>query len=191
MRIKMGTVSRISSVLLSSLILSSPKPKLIHHPLLRRHTTNYLLLSNSTTVRSSSVRTTKSNKHKSEAALAKEKRRTRSNRELDDDALIDLFNNNSLTSSSSSEAHQVVVHVPVMLAEVLDVFSNCSLSSFVDCTLGAAGHSSAVSTTPTQPNPTQSITAYCLTMCITMHLFPLFSLIHCMIEWMSEMLIGD
>lgn len=190
-RIKMGTVSRISSVLLSSLILSSPKPKLIHHPLLRRHTTNYLLLSNSTTVRSSSVRTTKSNKHKSEAALAKEKRRTRSNRELDDDALIDLFNNNSLTSSSSSEAHQVVVHVPVMLAEVLDVFSNCSLSSFVDCTLGAAGHSSAVSTTPTQPNPTQSITAYCLTMCITMHLFPLFSLIHCMIEWMSEMLIGD
>lgn len=151
----MTTVSKILSLLLSSPISLSPKPKLIHHPLLRPHTTNYLLLSNSTTVRSSSssVRIAKSNKHKSEAALAKEKRRTRSNRELDDDALIDLFNNNSLTSSSSSsEAHQVVVHVPVMLAEVLDVFSNCSLSSFVDCTLGAAGHSSAVSTTPPQSN---------------------------------------
>ncbi|XP_040972942.1 ribosomal RNA small subunit methyltransferase H isoform X1 [Gossypium hirsutum] len=38
-------------------------------------------------------------------------------------------------------------HIPVMLGEVLDVFSSNlkPLSSFVDCTLGAAGHASAVS----------------------------------------------
>lgn len=37
-------------------------------------------------------------------------------------------------------------HIPVMLGEVLDVFSSNlkPLSSFVDCTLGAAGHASAI-----------------------------------------------
>lgn len=35
-------------------------------------------------------------------------------------------------------------HIPVMLGEVLQVFHSRPLHSFVDCTLGAAGHSSAI-----------------------------------------------
>ncbi|KAG0467001.1 hypothetical protein HPP92_018581 [Vanilla planifolia] len=35
-------------------------------------------------------------------------------------------------------------HAPVMLTEVLEVFALPRLRSFVDCTLGAAGHSSAI-----------------------------------------------
>ncbi|KAG6488134.1 ribosomal RNA small subunit methyltransferase H-like [Zingiber officinale] len=35
-------------------------------------------------------------------------------------------------------------HVPVMLGEVLDAFRSLRLRSFVDCTLGAAGHSAAI-----------------------------------------------
>ncbi|XP_008801423.2 ribosomal RNA small subunit methyltransferase H isoform X1 [Phoenix dactylifera] len=35
-------------------------------------------------------------------------------------------------------------HLPVMLGEVLDVFRHLHLRSFVDCTLGAAGHSVAI-----------------------------------------------
>lgn len=63
--------------------------------------------------------------------LAKEKRRTRSNKEYEYDSII-----------QESDAS----HIPVMLGEVLEVFSSSrSISSFVDCTLGAAGHSSAVS----------------------------------------------
>lgn len=63
------------------------------------------------------------------------KRRTRSNKELDDEMIKQY-----LDVESS--------HVPVMLAQVLEVFSSTSvrsLRSFVDCTVGAAGHSSAVS----------------------------------------------
>lgn len=69
----------------------------------------------------------------------KEKRRTRS-----DKALGDLY------------ADASAAHIPVMLGEVLDVFSSFSsssskpLRSFVDCTVGAAGHSSAVSPSPSQ-----------------------------------------
>ncbi|KAK4854579.1 hypothetical protein QYF36_026189 [Acer negundo] len=63
---------------------------------------------------------------KAKVGLVKEKRRTRSNKEYD--------------SSSIRQSH-----IPVMLGEVLDVFSSSrTISSFVDCTLGAAGHSSAV-----------------------------------------------
>jgi 16S rRNA (cytosine1402-N4)-methyltransferase len=78
------------------------------------------------------MRMTKTKK-KTEAALAKEKRRTRSDKQLDEDTIVELYNNNS---------H---LHIPVLLSEVLDVFSNSSLNSFVDCTLGAAGHSTNVS----------------------------------------------
>ncbi|KAL4372041.1 hypothetical protein AHAS_Ahas06G0226100 [Arachis hypogaea] len=73
---------------------------------------------------------TSTKKQKQKSALAKEKRRTRSDKDFDMDAVMDR----------SESRH----HFPVMLAEVLDVFSNRSLTSFVDCTLGAAGHSSAV-----------------------------------------------
>lgn len=59
----------------------------------------------------------------------KEKRRTRSEKEYEE---LHSF-------------HQTESHVPVMLGEVVDVFSSLTLRSFIDCTLGAAGHSSAVS----------------------------------------------
>ncbi|KAI4379711.1 hypothetical protein MLD38_005973 [Melastoma candidum] len=64
----------------------------------------------------------------SDAAL---KRRTRSSRELDDEIL--------------RKYEGVCSHIPVMLGEVLDVFApSRRLESFLDCTIGAAGHSSAV-----------------------------------------------
>lgn len=66
-----------------------------------------------------------------EAVVNKEKRRTRSSREYE----IADGGDGELPSS----------HVPVMLGEVMDVFSSVRLRSFVDCTLGAAGHSSSVS----------------------------------------------
>lgn len=60
------------------------------------------------------------------------KRRTRSDKVLDEEVFSKHYGNvNS-------------AHVPVMLGEVLDVFASVPLSSFVDCTLGAAGHSSEV-----------------------------------------------
>lgn len=60
------------------------------------------------------------------------KRRTRSGRELDEETFSKHYGNENSA------------HIPVMLGEVLDVFASVPLSSFVDCTLGAAGHSSAV-----------------------------------------------
>ncbi|XP_062073929.1 uncharacterized protein LOC133778122 [Humulus lupulus] len=68
---------------------------------------------------------------KSKEALVKEKRRTRSDREFELDA-VQRFGD-------------IANHIPVMLGEVVDVFSaSKSLRSFVDCTVGAAGHSSAI-----------------------------------------------
>ncbi|KAL9442702.1 hypothetical protein AB3S75_016140 [Citrus x aurantiifolia] len=62
--------------------------------------------------------------------LVKEKRRTRSNK--------DYYYESIIQQQQSS-------HIPVMLGEVLDVFSSSrTITSFVDCTLGAAGHSSAI-----------------------------------------------
>ncbi|KAL1208985.1 hypothetical protein V5N11_034476 [Cardamine amara subsp. amara] len=63
-----------------------------------------------------------------EAVLNKEKRRTRSSREYE------IGDGGEVPSS----------HVPVMLGEVVDVFSSVRLRSFVDCTVGAAGHSSSI-----------------------------------------------
>ncbi|MED6133480.1 hypothetical protein PIB30_028546 [Stylosanthes scabra] len=77
-----------------------------------------------------STTTTSTKKQKQKSALAKEKRRTRSDKDFDMDAVMERCESRH--------------HIPVMLAEVLDVFSTRSLTSFVDCTLGAAGHSSAV-----------------------------------------------
>ncbi|CAK9317417.1 unnamed protein product [Citrullus colocynthis] len=68
----------------------------------------------------------------SKLALVKEKRRTRSTKEFDENAI---------------QIGDTAAHIPVMLAEVLDVFSGSSgrpLRSFVDCTVGAGGHSSAI-----------------------------------------------
>ncbi|CAN8256682.1 unnamed protein product [Cochlearia groenlandica] len=66
-----------------------------------------------------------------EAVVNKEKRRTRSSREYE---ISDDGGDESPPSS----------HVPVLLGEVVDVFSSVRLRSFVDCTLGAAGHSSSI-----------------------------------------------
>ncbi|XP_010555458.1 PREDICTED: uncharacterized protein LOC104824957 [Tarenaya hassleriana] len=63
-----------------------------------------------------------------EAVVKKEKRRTRSSREYE------------LAGDGESPSS----HVPVMLGEVVDVLSSIRLRSFVDCTLGAAGHSYAI-----------------------------------------------
>ncbi|KDP32844.1 hypothetical protein JCGZ_12136 [Jatropha curcas] len=60
----------------------------------------------------------------------KEKRRTRSDKEFGSSSSFDFHNNGN--------------HIPVMLGEVVDVFSSLNLRSFVDCTLGAAGHTSAI-----------------------------------------------
>lgn len=63
--------------------------------------------------------------------VIKEKRRTRSDREFKLETI--------------KRYGDTATHIPVMLGEVLDVFSaSKQLRYFVDCTVGAAGHSSAV-----------------------------------------------
>ncbi|KAK3000981.1 hypothetical protein RJ639_020942 [Escallonia herrerae] len=64
------------------------------------------------------------------AAEALVKRRTRSEIEFDEETVLRFGDSGT--------------HIPVMLGEVLEVFASVPLRSFVDCTLGAAGHSSAV-----------------------------------------------
>ncbi|MBA0787263.1 hypothetical protein Gotri_025019 [Gossypium trilobum] len=88
------------------------------------------------------ITTDTSKKKKKEKGLAKEKRRTRSLRDGD----IHILKDEDDDSSSSSTVMMQQSHIPVMLGEVLDVFSSNlkPLSSFVDCTLGAAGHASAI-----------------------------------------------
>ncbi|KHG15731.1 Ribosomal RNA small subunit methyltransferase H [Gossypium arboreum] len=89
-----------------------------------------------------SITTDTSKKKKKEKGLAKEKRRTRSLRGGD----VHILKEEDDDSSSSSTIMMQQSHIPVMLGEVLDVFSSNlkPLSSFVDCTLGAAGHASAI-----------------------------------------------
>ncbi|XP_057958825.1 uncharacterized protein LOC131151591 isoform X2 [Malania oleifera] len=67
-----------------------------------------------------------------DSKLAAAKRRTRSDRELDREQVERYGDGGS--------------HIPVMLGEVLEVFASSAtpLRSFVDCTLGSAGHSSAI-----------------------------------------------
>ncbi|CAI9094796.1 OLC1v1030591C1 [Oldenlandia corymbosa var. corymbosa] len=67
------------------------------------------------------------------AGAAQVKRRTRSDRELDGDSFMKYHGEDNKSG-----------HTPVMIGEVLDVFASVPLRSFVDCTLGAAGHSSAI-----------------------------------------------
>ncbi|KAI7757607.1 hypothetical protein M8C21_016498, partial [Ambrosia artemisiifolia] len=58
------------------------------------------------------------------------KRRTRSDIKFDEDSFRQFGDTGT--------------HIPVMVGEVLEVFDSRKLYSFVDCTLGAAGHSSAI-----------------------------------------------
>ena len=69
-------------------------------------------------------------------SLALVKRRTRSNSE---------FNLEAYSQISEEKRIRISEHFPVMLGEILQVFSERNLHSFVDCTVGAGGHSSAVS----------------------------------------------
>ncbi|KAL2318294.1 hypothetical protein Fmac_032170 [Flemingia macrophylla] len=104
---------------IASSVLLCPKPKLKQ---------NGVLLSRSTTTTAKAKA-----KAKAKSALAKEKRRTRSEKQFNPHPYPYPYPYPYNTS-----------HIPVMLGEVLDVFSASSLTSFVDCTLGAAGHSAAV-----------------------------------------------
>ncbi|PIA36990.1 hypothetical protein AQUCO_03100022v1 [Aquilegia coerulea] len=74
-------------------------------------------------------------KKEKEKEKEKEKRRTRS--EMEFDLKEQHYDYNNLSGRG---------HIPVLLGEVLQVFErpNVPLNSFVDCTLGAAGHSSAI-----------------------------------------------
>lgn len=95
--------------------------------------------------RNITTRASKSNKNKQKAKVVvtaaaknsvavKEKRRTRSDKALDEHAI----------QSYVGDGGAAAPHIPVMLGEVVDVFSSKPLRSFVDCTVGAAGHSSAI-----------------------------------------------
>ncbi|KAI3986384.1 hypothetical protein MKX01_002229 [Papaver californicum] len=68
------------------------------------------------------------------------KRRTRSKRVFE---IPEDFQHQLLIHGENSKINS---HIPVMLGEVLEVFEKhpSPLRSFVDCTLGAAGHSSAI-----------------------------------------------
>ncbi|KAI3874965.1 hypothetical protein MKW98_019538 [Papaver atlanticum] len=68
------------------------------------------------------------------------KRRTRSQRVFD---IPEDFQHQLVIHGENSKINS---HIPVMLGEVLEVFEKhpSPLRSFVDCTLGAAGHSSAI-----------------------------------------------
>ncbi|PHT65534.1 hypothetical protein T459_29959 [Capsicum annuum] len=70
--------------------------------------------------------------NQSKLKLSQVKRRTRSEKELDEETFMKMYGNDNS------------VHVPVLLGEILDVFTSLTLRSFLDCTLGAAGHSSAI-----------------------------------------------
>ncbi|KAJ8557368.1 hypothetical protein K7X08_002993 [Anisodus acutangulus] len=67
-----------------------------------------------------------------QSKLSQVKRRTRSDKELDEETFLNKYGNDNSA------------HVPVLLGEVLDVFTSVTLRSFLDCTLGSAGHSSAI-----------------------------------------------
>ncbi|MQL85816.1 hypothetical protein Taro_018358 [Colocasia esculenta] len=75
-------------------------------------------------------------------SLLRLKRRTRSASEFDREAYTQ--NLEWQVGGGRSVGEDGVAHVPVMLGEVLQVFSQRRLRSFVDCTVGAAGHSSAI-----------------------------------------------
>ncbi|CAA7394083.1 unnamed protein product [Spirodela intermedia] len=81
-------------------------------------------------------------------SLLQVKRRTRSDSEFDLEAYSQNLAEQSARAVEKGEIRTdfegVVAHVPVMLGEVLQVFHRRRLRSFVDCTVGAGGHSSAI-----------------------------------------------
>ncbi|EOA20685.1 hypothetical protein CARUB_v10000997mg [Capsella rubella] len=127
-----GVIRAKQLFICSSILASSNKKVLLHVP---RRSINVIagnLNSSETKKKEKEKRKRRKEievaKVTAEAVVNKEKRRTRSSREYE------LAEDGELPSS----------HVPVMLGEVIDVFSSVRLRSFVDCTLGAAGHSSSI-----------------------------------------------
>ncbi|XP_016444461.1 uncharacterized protein LOC107769735 [Nicotiana tabacum] len=128
----------------SSTIPPPVPPPLKFHHLRRIHAGNSLSASASASASASVHSKPRKNKVKkvektsnssviSQNKLSQVKRRTRSEKELDEETFLKHYGNDNSTP-----------HVPVLLGEVLDVFASVTLRSFLDCTLGAAGHSSAI-----------------------------------------------
>ncbi|XAR57651.1 16S rRNA (cytosine(1402)-N(4))-methyltransferase [Bertholletia excelsa] len=88
-------------------------------------------LTTCTSGRSKKKKVKQKNRAAASAAEVAVKKRTRSDREFDEESF--------LRHGDSGAAH-----IPVMLGEVLEVFASLPIRSFIDCTLGAAGHSSAI-----------------------------------------------
>ncbi|XP_042003402.1 ribosomal RNA small subunit methyltransferase H-like [Salvia splendens] len=119
------------SIFKKLLLLNSPQ-KII----LARFSTSYTARAVNSAVRNkgkskSKIKSEPNQQQKQKAELLV-KRRTRSDRELDEDVF------------SKHYGDDTSAHVPVMIGEVLDVFATVNLKSFVDCTLGAGGHSAAI-----------------------------------------------
>ncbi|KAJ3669302.1 hypothetical protein LUZ60_011252 [Juncus effusus] len=114
-----------------------PPPFLLRRPLISLSQSLTAARARSTNTRrlkqpSASRTRTTSTRLEESAGVERLKRRTRSDVELD----LDLLRRYGDPSTSP--------HVPVLLCEVLHAFRSVHLRSFVDCTLGAAGHSSAM-----------------------------------------------
>ncbi|PSS17594.1 Ribosomal RNA small subunit methyltransferase [Actinidia chinensis var. chinensis] len=122
----------MAAAVVRKLLFQSPLSLSSHFSHLRSALSPTNLSTSITTTASSNNRNkNKKAKQNTKAAVAAVvKRRTRSAKEFDGEALLRFGDTGS--------------HIPVMLGEVLDVFASISLRSFVDCTLGAAGHTSAI-----------------------------------------------
>lgn len=118
----------------SSTSSSLCKPLLLQSPFSRLHSllgvTNLSATTGNNRNKKNKVKQKMKEKAAATAAEAVVKRRTRSGKEFDEKTFMRYGDS--------------ATHIPVMLGEVLDVFASVPLLSFVDCTVGAAGHSSAI-----------------------------------------------
>ncbi|XP_028113819.1 uncharacterized protein LOC114311851 [Camellia sinensis] len=118
----------------SSSASSLCKPLLLQSPFSRLHSllgaTNLSATTGNNRNKKNKVKQKMKEKAAATAAEAVVKRRTRSGKEFDEKTFMRYGDS--------------ATHIPVMLGEVLDVFASVPLLSFVDCTVGAAGHSSAI-----------------------------------------------
>ncbi|XAR57649.1 16S rRNA (cytosine(1402)-N(4))-methyltransferase [Bertholletia excelsa] len=88
-------------------------------------------LTASTSGRSKKKKVKQKNRAAASAAEVAVKKRTPLDREFDEESFLRYGDSGA-------------AHIPVMLGEVLEVFASLPIRSFIDCTIGAAGHSSAI-----------------------------------------------